>query len=290
MTVLVARTPADLALPRDGDWGLVPTMGALHAGHLNLIARAAAENSIAVVSVFVNPTQFGRADDLSRYPRDLEADIAKAAAAGARIIYAPDASTVYPPGFATWVEPGDLALRWEGSSRPGHFRGVATVVAILLNSVRADRAYFGEKDYQQLQIVRRMHRDLRLPGAIVASPTVRDRDGLALSSRNARLSQEGRETARAIPRALAAIAAQAQTGATTAEELLAPGRSILSRPGVDLDYLGLVDAETLEPVTHLGASNRVLVAAEVEGVRLIDNIALPAHHAPAPDSGACRQP
>ncbi|MCA9878155.1 MAG: pantoate--beta-alanine ligase, partial [Thermomicrobiales bacterium] len=169
--------------------------------------------------------------------------------------------------------------------RPGHFRGVATVVAILLNTVRADRAYFGEKDFQQLQIVHRMHRDLQLPGAIVASPTVRDRDGLALSSRNSRLSSEGRATARAIPRALAAIAARAQAGASSAAELLAPGRTILSAPGIDLDYLALVDAETLEPTACLGSSSRVLVAAEVDSVRLIDNIALPARQEQTPDHG-----
>jgi pantoate--beta-alanine ligase len=250
-------------------------MGALHAGHLTLIARAAAENDVAIVSIFVNPAQFGSAADLSRYPRDLESDIAKAATAGASIIYAPEAATVYPPGFSTWVEPAALAERWEGKSRPGHFRGVATVVSILLNTVGPDRSYFGEKDFQQLQIIRRMHRDLRLPGHIVASPTIRDIDGLALSSRNARLSSDGRTKARSIPMALAAIADATQSGASTSEDLETVGRRMLTHPGVRLDYLAVVDAETLEPAAEVSGNCRLLLAVEIDEVRLIDNIALP---------------
>lgn len=275
MTVRVVRSPEELETHRTGSWGLVPTMGALHAGHLTLIARAAAENDMAVVSVFVNPAQFGNAADLSRYPRDVESDIVKAAAAGANIIYAPDVSTVYPAGFSTWIEPGSLAARWEGKSRPGHFRGVATVVAILLNTLRPRRSYFGEKDYQQLQVIRQMHRDLRLPGQVVASPTVRDADGLALSSRNVRLGTKGRVTAQAIPMALAAVADAARQGVSAVADLEAAGLRVLARPGLDLDYLAIVDAETLEPAEVMSGPRRVLVAAEVEGVRLIDNIALP---------------
>lgn len=252
-------------------------MGALHAGHLTLIARAAAENDTAVVSIFVNPSQFGSASDLSRYPRDLENDIAKAASAGASLIYAPDASTVYPPGFSTWVEPGALAERWEGKSRPGHFRGVATVVSILLNTVQPDHSYFGEKDFQQLQIIRHMHRDLRLPGQIVASPTVRDMDGLALSSRNARLSAEGRITARKIPMALAAIAEAARHGVRSISDLEAIGRRVLQHPDLRLDYMTIVDAETLEPAGVFSSNCRILLALEIDGVRLIDNIALRSH-------------
>ena len=276
MTVRVTRTPEEMETPRNGTWGLVPTMGALHAGHLALIARAAAENDVAVVSIFVNPSQFGSSADLDRYPRDFEADVAKAASAGAGIIYAPDVSTVYPPGFSTWVEPGPPADRWEGKSRPRHFRGVATVVSILLNSVRPDRSYFGEKDYQQLQVIRRMRRDLRLPGDVVASPTVRDLDGLALSSRNARLSSLGRATARSIPVALAAVVDAARNGVEAAGDLEAVGRHVLAHPGLRLDYLALVDAETLEPAATVSGPRRVLLAAEVDGVRLIDNVALPA--------------
>lgn len=275
MTVQVLRTPEEFHARRIGSWGLVPTMGALHAGHLTLISRAAAENETTVVSVFVNPSQFASASDLSRYPRDLETDVQKAASAGASMIYAPEPSTVYPPGFSTWVEPGELADRWEGKSRPGHFRGVATVVSILLNSVRPSRSYFGQKDFQQLQVIRRMHRDLRLPGEIVASPTVRDMDGLALSSRNARLSAGARMTARKIPEALAAMVNAAQAGVREDEELIAVGRRALSHPDVRLDYLAIVDDETLEPGAGSAGNSRILLAVEIDGVRLIDNMALP---------------
>jgi pantoate--beta-alanine ligase len=275
VTVRVVHTPEDLAPLRSGTWGLVPTLGALHAGHLTLISRAAAENGAAVVSIFVNPTQFGSSADLSRYPRDLASDIEKAASAGASIIYAPEEATVYPPGFSTWVEPGPLAERWEGSSRPGHFRGVATVVTILLNTVKPDRSYFGEKDYQQLQVIRRMHRDLRLPGHVIASPTVRDIDGLALSSRNARLSPHGRVVARNIPAALAAIASAARSGVQSVSELESIGRQRLAHPDLCVDYLVIVDADTLEPAESVSDNCRALVAVEIEGVRLIDNIALP---------------
>ncbi len=251
-------------------------MGALHAGHVTLISRAAAENDQAVVSIFVNPSQFGNAGDLARYPRDFDGDVAKAVSAGASVVYAPDVATVYPTGFATWIEPGPLAAAWEGKSRPGHFRGVATVVSILLNTVRPDRAYFGEKDFQQLQVIRRMHQDLRLPGRIVASPTVRDMDGLALSSRNARLSADGRMVARKIPLALAEIAGAAQSGVRANAELEKIGRQVLVHPGLRLDYLAIVDADTLELASETLRERRVLVAAEVDGVRLIDNISLPA--------------
>lgn len=275
MSVLIARTPGELRGLRAGTWGLVPTMGALHAGHLTLIARAAAENDTAVVSIFVNPAQFGSSDDLARYPRGLNADIAKAAAAGARVAYAPEVSTVYPDGFSTWVEPGELAEHWEGVSRPGHFRGVATVVSILLNSVRPDRSYFGEKDYQQLLVIRRVHRDLVLPGAVIGSPTVRDVDGLALSSRNARLGAEGRAVARRIPEALAAMVAATHQGVTVSRDLEAIGQSVLRNSSITPDYLAVVDGETLEPVPLALGGRRILIAAEVEGVRLIDNVAIP---------------
>lgn len=275
MTVQVLRTPEEFHAHRLDSWGLVPTMGALHAGHLTLISRAAAENETTVVSIFVNPSQFASTSDLSRYPRDLETDVEKAASAGAGVIYAPEPSTVYPPGFSTWVEPGALADRWEGTSRPGHFRGVATVVSILLNTVRPDRSYFGQKDFQQLQIIRGVHRDLRLPGIIVASPTVRDMDGLALSSRNARLNTEARMTARKIPETLAAVVNAAQVGIRDAEELLAIGRRALAHPDVRLDYLAVVDDETLEPGAGCSGDSRLLLAVEINGVRLIDNVVLP---------------
>lgn len=274
-TKVATRSRLDALRAEGRTVGLVPTMGALHAGHLTLISRAAAENDVAAVSIFVNPTQFGSAADLDRYPRDLEDDIVKAATAGATVIYAPDVATIYPVDFSTQVEPGTLADRWEGKSRPGHFRGVATVVTILLNSVRPDRSYFGEKDYQQLQVIRRMHRDLRLPGVVVASPTVRDLDGVALSSRNARLSPGGRDIARRIPLALEAIARAARDDVAQAATLEVIGRRVLEVPGVQIDYLAVVDSETLEPLSANTGHARVLLAVEVEGVRLIDNIALP---------------
>ncbi len=249
-------------------------MGALHAGHLTVISRAAAENDVAVVSVFVNPTQFGSASDLSRYPRDLDTDIAKAASAGASLIYAPEVSAIYPPGFSTWVEPGALADRWEGKSRPGHFRGVATIVSILLNTVQPHRSYFGEKDFQQLQIIRRMHDDLALPGQIVACETVRAPDGLALSSRNMLLLAADRERARAIPNAIDAIRQAVANGEGDVSRLQALGRSILAREGLAVDYLAIVDIVDLKQLTVVNREARLLVATKLGGVRLIDNAAI----------------
>ena len=254
--------------------GLVPTMGALHDGHLALIRRAVAENAITVVSVFVNPTQFHDPGDLARYPRDLTRDAALAASTGVDIVFAPSHETIYPAGFDTTVEVGDLSRRWEGEHRPGHFRGVATVVAILLGLVRPGRAYFGEKDYQQLQIIRQMHRDLALPGEIIGCPTVRDADGLALSSRNARLSRADRSLALAIPATMAAVANAVANGERDVARLEEVGRGVLASPGVAIDYLAIVDGATLDPLTTLTPGARLLVAAEVGGVRLIDNVAL----------------
>jgi pantoate--beta-alanine ligase len=250
--------------------GLVPTMGALHDGHLALIARSAQENELTVVSVFVNPAQFGNASDLERYPRDLSRDSALAEASGASVIFAPTVESIYPPGFDIWVDPGDLAASWEGAARPGHFRGVATVVAILLNIVQPSRSYFGEKDYQQLQIIRRMHRDLALPGEIVASQTIRDSDGVALSSRNARLSPEDRRRARAIPQAIAAVKRAAADGERNISKLEDTGHAALADPGIDIDYLAIVDG-SLRQLSHLQDEARLLVAVKLGGVRLIDN-------------------
>jgi len=255
--------------------GLVPTMGALHDGHRSLIRRSAAENERTVVSVFVNPTQFDDPRDAAAYPRDPAKDAAVAFEAGADVVFAPPVEEIYPAGFATTVEVHGLDRRWEGAARPGHFRGVATVVAILLNLVRPDRAYFGEKDYQQLLVVRRLHADLALPGEIVACPTVRDADGLALSSRNARLSATDRERAAAVPRALRRIAARAEAGEADAGRLAALGRETLSAvPEIAVDYLAVVDPETLEPVEMVGTGARALLAVRLGGVRLIDNVPL----------------
>lgn len=251
--------------------GLVPTMGALHAGHRSLIERSAAENHLTVVSIFVNPKQFGDAHDLARYPRDIERDVAFAVENGAGLIFAPEAGEVYPLSFDTTVEAGHLGQLWEGASRPGHFCGVATVVTILLNLVRPARAYFGEKDFQQLQIVRRLHKDLALPGEVVGCPTVRDDDGLAHSSRNERLSAADRARALAIPRAINAVLDAAANGEERPATLEAAGRVVLGNSGLSSDYIAIVDGESLLPIQELQAGARVLIAADVGGVRLIDN-------------------
>ena len=271
----VVRTREELrANLGDARPGLVPTMGALHAGHESLISRSASENAFTVVSVFVNPIQFSNRDDLTHYPQDLEQDVARAQEAGADLIFAPDVETIYPLGFDTMVEVGALSARWEGASRPGHFQGVATVVTILLNLVQPARSYFGEKDFQQLQVIRRMHADLALPGVIVGCPTVRDDDGLALSSRNVRLSPEDRIRALALPRAIDEVAAAAARGETDARLLEAAALSALSVPGVTVDYLALVDESSLEPLSRLNTGARLLIAASVGGTRLIDNAAI----------------
>ena len=244
------RTIADLrAEPRDGSVGLVPTMGAFHEGHLALFRAARAENDLVVASLFVNPAQFGANEDLAKYPRDEERDVRVAEKAGVDILFAPDASELYPPGFQTWVDVEELGNRLEGEHRPGHFRGVATICLKLFNIVRPDRAYFGQKDAQQVAVVKRMVRDLDHEVEIRVVPTVRDADGLALSSRNAYLSPAERELARTLPRALA-----------TKD----PAEARARLNGLDVDYLEVADFEP-----------RVLAAAvRVGKTRLIDNVVL----------------
>lgn len=255
--------------------GLVPTMGALHDGHQSLIRRSAAENPETVVSIFVNPTQFHDQSDLALYPRTLEEDAEKAFAAGASLVYAPTETTIYPVGFSSTVSVAEPSERWEGEARPGHFTGVATVVTILLNTVRPVRSYFGEKDYQQLAVIRRMHRDLLLPGEIVGCATVRDRDGLALSSRNSRLSERERFAAAAVPEALFAIRDRVSGGEIEVAELLPTGRAVIAaEPLLRLDYLAIVDGQTLEPLTRVQPNARALIAAYAGNTRLIDNVAL----------------
>jgi pantoate--beta-alanine ligase len=272
-TIVRDRAALSEALGTDAV-GFVPTLGALHEGHLALIRRSAGENGRSVVSVFVNPTQFSDPLDMARYPRNLEQDVKLAALAGADLVYAPSVEEVYPPGFATTIEVSGLSDRWEGGARPGHFTGVATVVTILLNSVRPVRAYFGEKDFQQLVLVRRLHRDLALTGEIVACPTVRADDGLALSSRNARLSPAERQIAATLPRALFAMGEAAARGVRSVERLIAIGRRILDAPGIAVDYLAVVDPQNLAPVPAVTPGARALVAATIGNVRLIDNIEL----------------
>jgi pantoate--beta-alanine ligase len=255
--------------------GLVPTMGALHEGHLSLIRRARAECGFAVATIFVNPTQFGPNEDLARYPRDLEGDSRMAEAAGADMILAPPVEEVYRPGATTWVEVEGLTDRFEGAARPGHFRGVATVVAKLFNMTLPDRVYFGLKDYQQLQVIRRMARDLDFPLEVVSCETVREPDGLALSSRNRYLSDEQRRAAQALSRALFAARDRFRGGERDGAALLMSARAVLdTEPGVELGYLELADAENLTPVSNITAPAVLLVAAKVGMTRLIDNVVL----------------
>ncbi len=255
--------------------GLVPTMGALHEGHLSLIRRARADCDTVAVSLFVNPAQFNEHRDLDRYPRDEDRDRELAAAAGADVLFAPPVEEVYPAGFATSVEVLGVSERLEGASRgPEHFRGVTTVVAKLLGMAQPDVAYFGQKDAQQVVVIRRLVADLDMPVEIVALPTVREPDGLAMSSRNALLSPEDRVRARRLSAALGAATTLAAGGERSAAALLAAGNEALAVDGVELDYLALVDPDTLEPVERLDGPALLAVAARVGGVRLIDNTTL----------------
>lgn len=273
----VAELRAALAPARREDLtiGLVPTMGFLHEGHLSLIRAARAECDVVVMSLFVNPAQFGPGEDLERYPRDEERDLRLAGEAGADLVYAPAVEQVYPDGFATTVAVGGgLTEVLDGDPErrgAGHFRGVTTVVAKLFNSVGPDVAYFGQKDAQQAAVIRRMARDLDFPLRIEVLPTVREPDGLAMSSRNAYLEPRDRERAVALSRALDAVAAQAR--AVSLQAGLDAGRIELAASGVEPEYLEARDAETLEPVDELGGRPvLVAVAAQVGAARLIDNV------------------
>jgi pantoate--beta-alanine ligase len=263
----------------EGPVGFVPTMGALHEGHAALVRRARAECESVVASVFVNPLQFGQASDLARYPRTLDADVALLAREGCDAVYAPDADDVYPEGMSSFAEVGGLSTVLEGAARPGHFRGVATVVAKLLLRARPDRSFFGRKDAQQCAVVRRLVRDLDLPGEVVAAPTVRDVDGLALSSRNRFLSPEDRERALAIPASLFEARLAAASGERRASALAEVARGVLSRASIAPDYLVLVDPDSFAEADALeGRPALLVVAAKVGSVRLLDNawVAAPA--------------
>jgi pantoate--beta-alanine ligase len=255
--------------------GLVPTMGALHEGHLSLIRHARAHCDVVVVSLFVNPAQFNEQGDLDRYPRDERRDGELAAAAGADLLFAPTVEEVYPPGFATSVEVLGVSERLEGESRGAeHFRGVATVVTKLLLMALPDVAYFGRKDAQQVVVIRRLVADLNIPVSVEALPTVRDPDGLAMSSRNALLAPQQRERALALSRALDDVRRLAESGERSAQALLAAGHETLQDAGVALDYLALVDPDTFEPLERLEGPALLAVAARVGQVRLIDNVTL----------------
>jgi pantoate--beta-alanine ligase len=262
--------------------GLVPTMGALHAGHVALVQRARRDCDPVIASIFVNPKQFGPKEDFAKYPRTLEADSEKLSAAGVDALFLPDAAEIYPAGFRTYISVEGLSERLEGRSRPGHFRGVATVVLKLLEIVQPNFAYFGRKDAQQVRIISQMARDLNLDTEIVVCPIVREPDGLALSSRNAYLNAEERRAATVLHRALEAAKAELAAGTRDALHLQAVLRKVLeAEPLAAVDYAEIADAGTFEPVTRVARPCYVLLAVFLGKTRLIDNL----HIEPAGDSG-----
>jgi pantoate--beta-alanine ligase len=257
---------------RAGKIGLVPTMGALHEGHLSLVRTAKAECGFVVVTIFVNPSQFGPGEDFRRYPRMLDEDLKKLATCGADLVFAPGSDEVYPPGHSTWVEVGAVAQPLEGRSRPVHFRGVATIVLKLFNMVGASAAYFGQKDYQQTLVVRRMVEDLDVPITIRVCPTVREPDGLAMSSRNAYLDADARQHALVLSRSLKLaanlIAGGERDAAAIAKRMV---ELIETAPNARIDYVALVDPETLEPVAEIRGPTLAALAVVIGQTRLIDN-------------------
>ncbi|QKJ18383.1 pantoate--beta-alanine ligase [Microbacterium hominis] len=290
--MIVARTAADLRAAlagprRSGRVGLVPTMGALHDGHLSLVHAARAQNDTVVMTIFVNPTQFGEAADLAAYPRTEKADLALAAQAGVDVVFAPSVAEIYPAGFATTVSvAGPITETLEGAVRGrSHFDGVATVVSKLLLAALPDAAYFGAKDAQQVVVIRRMVADLGIPVRIEVCPTARDADGLALSSRNARLSAAERERAVAVPRALDAVTRAVDAGEREPSRAAAAGLAVLAAAGLEAEYLALVHPDTLEPVVAVAPPMLAALAVRVGETRLIDNVLLDAASSPLADSG-----
>ena len=282
----VIRTVADIrdaltALRRDRRRiGFVPTMGALHEGHLSLVRQAREDCDVVVASIFVNPTQFNDARDLAAYPRTETEDSARLVEVGVDILFAPESREVYPDGFSTTVDVGAIAEPLEGATRGAvHFRGVATVVAKLLNIVQPHAAFFGQKDAQQVLVVRRMVSDLDIPVEVIACPTVREADGLAMSSRNARLSPTARKAALGLSAALFAMRNAAESGTLAAEALRSVGLQVMAQHGIEpsaVDYLAVVNNRTLQPVDDVSAGALLLTAVHVGGVRLIDNVEVPA--------------
>ena len=254
--------------------GLVPTMGALHAGHLSLVHAARTECDRVIVTIFVNPTQFNSAQDLASYPRTEEADAALLAPLGVDVIFAPAPDQVYPAGFATQITVSGVADPLEGALRPGHFAGVATVVAKLFGMTQADRAYFGQKDWQQLQVVHRMVADLNMAVQVIGCDTLREADGLAMSSRNARLSAQARAAAPALYAAMTAVVASVTAGGQADNALKAASKALLDAGFERVEYIALHDGETMQPSTDLSRPLRLLAAAWLGGVRLIDNVAV----------------
>lgn len=273
----IVRTVADLRAAvtqyrRSGAGiGLVPTMGALHDGHLTLVRSAKLDNARVIATIFVNPKQFGPTEDLSRYPRDEAADVAMLREVGTDLLFAPDLGEMYPEGFSSSVSVAGLTQYMEGLSRPNFFIGVATIVSKLLLQALPDRAYFGEKDFQQLQVVRRMVRDLNIPVAIVAVPTIREADGLAMSSRNRYLSPAQRKMASALPQVMRETVTELR-GGQAASPILADAKNRLHKAGFDrVDYLELCEETTLQPIPAARAPSRLFVAAYMGTTRLIDN-------------------
>jgi len=256
--------------------GFVPTMGALHQGHLSLVRAARTQCDVVVVSIFVNPTQFGPNEDFTRYPRTLDADSAMLAAEKTDYLFFPAVEEIYPQGAATWVEVETLSGKLDGVSRPGHFRGVTTVVAKLFNIVQPDAAYFGQKDAAQAANIRKMIRDLKFDVEIVVCPIVREADGLAMSSRNVYLQGEQRKQALVLSRALQRVQELTAGGEKSSDKLIAAGKVVMAaESGVLLDYFVIVDPDTLQPVADVAGGALAAVAAYVGNTRLIDNVVLP---------------
>ncbi len=277
---ICTTTPETCAACRDARasrkrLGLVPTMGALHEGHLSLVRAAKAQCDAVAVSIFVNPTQFGPTEDLSKYPRQFDRDCRLLGNEGVEILFAPPVEEIYPHGEVTWVLVEGLSEKLDGRSRPGHFRGVTTIVAKLFHIVEPEAAFFGQKDAAQLAVIRRMVQDLNFPVEIVACPIVREPDGLAMSSRNAYLNREERGRALVLQRSLQEIRRQFQAGERIAAKLISAAKEVFARePQVALDYFEIVDPDTLDPVERISQETLVAVAAYVGSTRLIDNVVL----------------
>ena len=256
--------------------GLVPTMGYLHEGHMSLARRARADNATVSASIFVNPTQFAPNEDLAAYPRDMDGDLAKLEEAGVDLVFAPAPQEVYPAGFDTRVDVGEIAAKLEGASRPDHFRGVATVVCKLLTIVRPDKVYFGQKDAQQCLVIKRLNADLNLGAEVVVIPTIRDSDGLALSSRNAYLRDGDRESALTLSRSLNLAREMHQSEILNAKKISGQMRNLIeSEPRTSVDYISISDAETLDELDIIDRPALVSLAVRIGDVRLIDNTLLP---------------
>src|ERR1022692_3559522 len=275
VTIPEARAACRYARASGNRLGLVPTMGALHEGHLSLIRTARTLCDAVAVSIFVNPTQFGPTEDLSKYPRQFESDCQLLEKEGVEILFAPPVEEIYPAGETTWVWVEGLSEKLDGRSRPGHFRGVTTVVSKLFHIIEPETAFFGQKDAAQLAVIRRMVHDLNFPIEIVACPIVREPDGLAMSSRNAYLNREERRRALVLQRSLQKARQQFHDGERSAAKLISAAKEIFaSEPQVVLDYFEIVDPDTLDPVERISQKTLVAVAARVGSTRLIDNVVL----------------